>query len=148
MITSTPPTSVRLVLIEDNLGDVMLFRYALDAIGEPYDLQVLQDGEEALAYVHKHWTRPPREEPCLIILDLRLPKIDGTAILEKLRQSPGLAHVKIAVVTTGASPAEEAKLALLKVDLYRNKPTSIDEFMQMAREIFEICQEEPTNAAA
>jgi two-component system response regulator len=148
VITPTPRSSVRFVLIEDNLGDVMLFRYALDAIGEPYDLQVLQDGAEALAYIHKHWTRPPSEEPCLIILDLRLPKVDGIAILEKLRQSPGLAHVKTAVVTTGASPAEEAKLALLKVDLYRNKPSNIDEFLQLGREIFEICQGEPTNVAA
>jgi CheY-like chemotaxis protein len=142
-----PFKPVQLLLIEDNLGDVMLFRYALDTIGEPYELEVLHDGEEGLEYVNTHWVSPARSEPCVIILDLHLPKCGGLSILEKLRNSPALAHIKIAVVTTVASPAEEARLASLKVDLYRRKPAEIEEFVKLAREIIEVCQSETSQVA-
>ncbi|HZQ52927.1 MAG TPA: response regulator [Bryobacteraceae bacterium] len=137
---------VQLLLIEDNLGDIMLFRYALDTIGEPYQLHVLQDGEEGLEYINRHWTSPG-SEPCLIIIDLHLPKCGGLTIVKKLRESPALAHVKLAVVTTVASPAEEAQLALLKVDLYRRKPAEIEEFLKLAQEILDVCQNEATSVA-
>jgi CheY-like chemotaxis protein len=99
MSTGTDSSSAHLVLIEDNPGDVWLFRYALDATRESYDLNVLDDGDRALDYVHQHWTSLPSAEPCLIILDLNLPKTDGMEILQKLRQAPALAHIKVAVVT-------------------------------------------------
>jgi CheY-like chemotaxis protein len=139
---------VQLLLIEDNLGDIMLFRYALDTIGEPYHLHVLHDGEEGLEYVNRHWASPANSEPCLIIIDLHLPKCGGLTIVKKLREAPALAHIKIAVVTTVASPSEEAQLASFKVDLYRRKPSEIEEFLKLAREILDACQNETTGVAA
>ncbi|MGC2660191.1 MAG: response regulator [Bryobacteraceae bacterium] len=138
----------RILLIEDNAGDITLFRYALDATGEPYELQVLEDGGEALNYVRDHWTSLPSYEPCVIVLDLRLPKCDGIEILEKLRQAPALSHVKVAVVTAGASPADEARIAHLNVGLFGEKSTSIDEFLDLGKDIMRLCQGKLSDVAA
>jgi len=60
-----------ILIIEDNLADVFLFRQAFDELGEPYLLEVLTDGEAALAFVAEHRSGARKPEPCRILLDLR-----------------------------------------------------------------------------
>ncbi|MGH9632077.1 MAG: response regulator [Bryobacteraceae bacterium] len=130
----------RLLLIEDNPADTGLLRYALDEQNEPYVLEELPDGETALRYVREHCGRNA-PEPCLIILDLHLPRCDGLTVLEAIRSEPELSHVAVAVVTSSASPIEKAEVLALGVRLYRQKPISYDEMVELARELIEICRE-------
>ncbi len=77
---------LRLLLVEDNPGDVMLFREAIKAYTIAHQLAVVSDGEAALAYVRGE---PPYEDvprPDLVLLDLNLPRIDGQAVLSALKQ--------------------------------------------------------------
>src|ERR671911_1403628 len=99
-----PKSPQRIVVIEDNPAETVLLRHALDEQGEPYVLEVLTDGESALEFVraHCHECRP---EPCLIVLDLHLPRYDGATVLRAIRCAPELAHVKVVVLTSMASPA-------------------------------------------
>jgi CheY-like chemotaxis protein len=128
----------RIVMIEDSPADTRLLRSALDEQGEPYVLEVLTDGESALKFVRDHcgsW----KPEPCLVVLDLHLPRYDGATVLRALRAAPELANVKVAVLTNMASPAEKAEVIALGVDLYRTKPMNWDETLELARELIEIC---------
>src|SRR5687768_7283379 len=106
-------------MIEDNPADTTLLRHALDEQREPFTLEILRDGESALQFVRDHCRE--RAEPCLIILDLHLPRYDGATVLRAIRLEPSLAKVFVVVLTTMASPTEKAEVLALGVDSYRTK---------------------------
>src|ERR1700722_2651535 len=132
----------RIVVVEDNSADVFLLRHALDHHAEEYVLDVLRDGEEAIEFVNQHSSASPQDEPCVIVLDLHLPKHDGTVVLKVIRQEPTLAMVHVVALTTLASPKDEQEVRDLGVRLYRAKPTLVEEWIKLAGEILEICREQ------
>jgi CheY-like chemotaxis protein len=132
-----------ILLIEDNSGDIHRLRLALDQQGQKYELQVLRDGAEALLFVDQHRTASISDpEPCVIILDLHIPKHGGVAVLQAIRRAPVLSHIHILVLTSTSSPEEELEARYLGVRLYREKPRDPREFLQVAQLIFEICKGE------
>jgi CheY-like chemotaxis protein len=134
---SQPP---RIVVIEDNPADVMLLRHALDEAKESYDLEVFSDGAAALRFVSEQ-AGSDKEDPCLIILDLHLPRYEGTVILEAIRRHPQLTRLKLAVLTTLASPAQEEKVKALGVHLYRRKPSEWEDFQRLGEELMALCKQ-------
>ena len=132
----------KIVVVEDNAADVFLLRHALDQHQEKYELDVLRDGEEAIEFVGRQRMAGAREEPCVIVLDLHLPKHDGTAVLKVIKQEPALATVHVEALTTLASPQDEQQVRELGVRLYRAKPTLVEEWVKLAAEILEICREQ------
>ncbi|HEX5228671.1 MAG TPA: response regulator [Bryobacteraceae bacterium] len=131
----------KLVMVEDNSADVFLLRHALDQHSEDYVLDVLRDGEEAIEFVQRQRSAPDDAEPCVIVLDLHLPKHDGTAVLKLIKQEPALASVKVVALTTLASPRDEQEVRELGVRLYRAKPTLVEEWIKLAGEILDVCRE-------
>jgi len=131
----------KIVVVEDNSADVFLLRHALDQHDEEYILEVLDDGEEAIEFVNRQRSTGDDAEPCVIVLDLHLPKQDGTAVLKVIRQEPALAMVQVVALTTLASPKDEQEVRDLGVRLYRAKPTLVEEWIMLAGEILEICRE-------
>lgn len=129
-------------MIEDNSADVFLLRHALDQHAELYLLDVLRDGEEAIEFVTRQRAAGSAAEPCVIVLDLHLPKHDGTTVLKAIRQEPALAFVHVVALTTLASPRDEQEVRDLGVRLYRAKPTLVEEWIKLAGEILEICKEQ------
>jgi CheY-like chemotaxis protein len=132
----------KIVVVEDNSADVLLLRHALDQHSQKYILDVLRDGEEAIEFVERHRAVGSAGEPCVIVLDLHLPKHDGTAVLKVIRQEPALASVHVVALTTLASPKDEQEVRDLGVRLYRAKPTLVDEWIKLAGEILAICHEQ------
>lgn len=137
-----PPSPAKIVVVEDNSADVFLLRHALDQNHEEYVLEVLKDGEEAIDFVEQRRVAGREGEPCVIVLDLHLPKHDGTAVLKVIKQEPALAFVHVVALTTLASPKDEQEVRELGVRLYRAKPTLVEEWIQLAAEILEICREQ------
>lgn len=137
----------RIVLIEDNPGDVYLLRQALAHQGEPYSLEVLADGEQALRFLTAHCRQESESEPCVIVLDLHLPKHDGLTILRALRKEPSLAQVRVAVLTSIASPHEAAEIRTLGVDLFREKPDDFEGFLSLAAALLALCHQQTHHAA-
>jgi CheY-like chemotaxis protein len=131
----------KIVVIEDNSADVFLLRHALDQHDEPYVLDVLRDGEEAIDFVNQLRDGSP-VEPCVIVLDLHLPKHDGAVVLKVIKQEPSLASVRIVALTTLASPKDEQEVRDLGVRLYRAKPTLVEEWVKLAGEILQLCHEQ------
>jgi CheY-like chemotaxis protein len=139
MLIDRPSSPAKILVIEDNSADVFMLRHALDQHGEEYVLEVLRDGEEAIEFVNLQRTAEVNDEPCVIVLDLHLPKHDGAAVLRAIRQEPVLAHVGVVALTTIASPRDEHEVRDLGVRLYKAKPSLIDDWIELARQILEIC---------
>jgi len=135
----------RILLVEDNPGDVLLLRLALAQHEPDYILETLRDGAEAIRFVNDQWhTTEP--EPCVIVLDWHLPKHDGSLVLRSIREIPGMLHVRVVALTSVMSPKDEAEILRLGVRLYRTKPSDLDGWHRLAGEILEICHE-PTLSA-
>ena len=141
--------SAKILVIEDNAADVFLLRHALDQHNEEYILEVIRDGEAAIEFVSVQRTTGISEgQPCVIVLDLHLPKHDGAAVLKVIRQEPVLEHVQVVALTSLASPRDEEEVRELGVRLYRAKPVNVEDWIQLAGKILEICREHKRVAAA
>jgi CheY-like chemotaxis protein len=131
-----------ILVIEDNVADLVLIRYAFDELGEPYRIEVLPDGEAALGFVDDHRSGRLQHEPCVILLDLHLPKYNGIEVLTAIRLEPVLSHIHVFVLTTDASPAERAQITELG-GLCCIKPSDLEEIKALAADILAACKKTP-----
>lgn len=137
--SSVHSSPVRILVVEDNPGDVMWLRHALDQHGEPYLLEVLRDGEAAIAYVEEHRAGIRTPDPCVILLDLYLPKYDGIEVLRAIKRTPELRHIHVVVMSSHPAPRDEATVVALGAGC-RVKPTTLRDCLTFASEIFAICK--------
>jgi len=128
----------KILIIEDSPADLQLLQHGLNQQGEPYELVVLQDGEEALHFIDQQRSGA-KTQPCVIVLDLHLPKHTGVEVLRALRQDPILTHVSVVVLTTLAAPMEEAEVRRIGAH-FREKPMGLDEFTALAKFILDLCK--------
>ena len=140
-MTQPKPTPVRILVVEDNQADVFLLRHALNEHGEDYQLEVLRDGAEAILFVEQQRICASEPTPCAIVLDLHLPKHDGSTVLKAIRSEPSLAHIHVVALTSLASPTEESEVRNMGLRLYRAKPTELDGWIRLAGEILQICRD-------
>jgi CheY-like chemotaxis protein len=140
--TTKSESPAHILLIEDNPADVYFMRLALEQQAPEYELRVLSDGAEALRFIEQQRDAVTVDpEPCVIVLDINLPKHDGRQVLRAIKQEPRLAHIHVVVLTTVVSPRDELEVRELGARLYRQKPSDLDEFAEVARHIVEICRE-------
>ena len=137
----------QILMMEDNPADGHLLRIALDHHREEYVLDLLRDGEEALRFVYGQRTWKTEPEPCVIVLDLHLPRHDGKAVLKAIKQEPALAHVHVVALSSLPSPVDELEVGRLGVRFCKTKPTELDDWIDLAGEILAICRE-PTSVPA
>ena len=102
----------RVLVIDDNEADIFLLRNALDQQGEDYELEILIDGEEALRFVRESRTGIREPHPCVILLDLHLPRYDGMAVLRAIREAPALEHIQVLILSGLATPQQEIEIAV------------------------------------
>lgn len=131
--------SAKILIVEDNEADVFLFRCALDDQGEEYELLVLADGEEAIRFVEEQRLSPDTYEPCVILVDLHLPKYDGLEVLRIIRREPALEKIHVILLASAASPQEQAEVKALGGD-FRIKPAALTEVFQFAAYVMDICK--------
>lgn len=127
----------KIMVIEDNLSDIFLLRRALTANGENFELEIAADGERALELIASR-DHNLDLHPCVILLDMHLPKHDGIEILRALRRNPALTAIPVLVTTNGVSPKEAGELRAMGVD-YRLKPKDLAEFAKLAADLLAIC---------
>ena len=129
----------KILVVEDNAADIELLRFALDRQGD-YELQILEDGEEALRFIAEHRAGIHAPDPCVILLDVHLPKYDGLEILDALKRAPALLHIQVIVLSSTASPEARAEIQSQGA-LYRTKPVTLKHYLELGAEIFELCKE-------
>jgi CheY-like chemotaxis protein len=120
--------AVDVLLVEDNTGDAMLIRQALADCPVPVTLHIALDGEQALLML----TNPP-VQPDLIILDLNIPKITGTALLQRWR----VGTTPVVVFSSSANPTEKVRSLALGAREFVSKPMDLDEFSETVCQIVE-----------
>jgi chemotaxis family two-component system response regulator Rcp1 len=133
--TETGVPSFEILLVEDSPGDVRLTREALRDAKMHINLNVARDGIEAMAFL-KHegvFSHVPR--PSLILLDLNLPKKDGRAVLEEIKNSPTLKSIPVVILTTSLSDADVLRSYNLHANCFITKPVDLDGFLKVVKSI-------------
>jgi CheY-like chemotaxis protein len=119
---------IEVLLVEDNTGDAMLIRQALYGSPVPFHLHTARDGEQALLMLTN-----PHVHLDLIILDLNIPKITGTSLLQRWR----VGATPVVVFSSSANPAEKERCLALGACEFVSKPTDLDEFSETVCRIVE-----------
>src|SRR5215467_12168113 len=129
-------THVRpILLVEDNPMDVDLTLQAFKDHGVANPILSCRDGEEALRYIDEHPSPDDSQFPALVLLDLRLPKVDGIDVLRHARQNPAWKQVPIVILTTSQEDADIHAAYLLGVNSYIVKPVDFPAFFEVVKTI-------------
>lgn len=122
-----------ILLVEDNPMDVDLALRAFRRRRLTNPVEVARDGEEALAWIER-WEKgePP---PAVILLDLKLPRVDGLEVLRQLKAHPEFRSVPVVVLTTSKESHDVKRAYELGVNSYIVKPVDFDKFVEVASQI-------------
>jgi len=118
--------SPTVLLVEDNACDILLIQQILSKASVPVRLHVAMDGEQALLML-----TDPSLKPDLIILDLNIPKVTGTALLQRWR----VGTIPVVVFSSSANPTEKVRSIALGAREFVSKPLDLDEFTHAVRGI-------------
>lgn len=130
-----PIDAIEILLIEDNEDDIELTKEALHAGKIANTLTVLRDGQEAMKYLfgNNHSPLPPERYPKLILLDLRLPRVDGIDVLKRIKEEPVLCRIPVVVLTTSKRDEDIVRSYDLGVNSYIQKPVLFDKFVETVK---------------
>jgi len=126
---------LRVLLVEDDLDHAELVRRGLEECSSKIELAHVEDGEAALAYLRSRDAPGSPERPHLILLDLRLPRIDGLEVLREIKSSPDLSDIPCVVLTTSRAEGDMVKAYRLHANSYLVKPGSYEHFVELMAEV-------------
>lgn len=127
-----------ILLVEDNPDDEALTLRALKKNNILNDVVVARDGAEALDYLFgtgAYEDRDARAQPQLVLLDLKLPKIDGLEVLQRLRSDERTRLLPVVILTTSKEDRDVVASYTLGANSYIRKPVDFDEFMEAVRQL-------------
>lgn len=128
----------RIVLIEDEKDDVFFILKALRQIGFDKEVVVITNGEDAINFITKGKTINGQifsGDVKLVILDLKMPKVDGLEVLKAIRDNEATRHLEVVVLATSDKDPDIARCKELGVNSYIVKPFSAPEFIEAVREV-------------
>jgi CheY-like chemotaxis protein len=126
---------IRVLLVEDNPGDVRLTIEAMREGRVLNSLSVAGDGEEAMAFLRK---QPPHQDaprPDLILLDLNLPRKDGREVLAEIKSDDSLRRIPVVILTTSRAEEDVLRSYDLHANCYITKPVDLDQFINVVKSI-------------
>ncbi|MCY3896027.1 MAG: response regulator [Chloroflexi bacterium] len=126
---------IEILLVEDNPGDVRLTQEAVREAKIRNTLNVVNDGEQAIAYVRRQGAYADRRRPDLILLDLNLPRKDGREVLQDLKSDPDLHRIPVVVLTSSAAEQDILRTYDLYANAYVTKPVDLEQFMRVVSSI-------------
>ncbi|MDD5224141.1 MAG: response regulator [bacterium] len=121
----------KILLIEDNPGDVRLTIEVLKEAKILNKLSVAKDGVEAMDFLHKNGVFKDAPPPDLILLDLNLPRKDGREVLAEIKSDPDLKRIPVVVLTTSRDEQDIWKSYNLHANCYITKPVDLTQFIAM-----------------
>ncbi len=127
-----------ILLAEDNPDDVLLTQRAFKKSNILNELVVVKDGEEALNYLFaegKYKNRDKNIMPELILLDLKMPKLDGLQVLERIRKDPRTKQLPIVILTTSKEESDVVKSYCLGANSFISKPVDFDQFIAAVKQL-------------
>jgi two-component system response regulator len=124
------PTTAEILLVEDNPNDLELALYAFEKHNLSNKIWVARDGQEALDYLLGPGAASP---PKLVLLDLKLPKVDGLQVLREIRGNATLRRLPVVVLTSSREQRDLVESYDLGVNSYIVKPVDFDNFVEAVR---------------
>ncbi len=129
-----------ILLAEDSESDLVLMRYAFEKAGVTNPVHEVRDGQEAIEYLSGHGQYADRARyalPCIIITDLKMPRVDGFALLEWLQSRPEFARVPKLVLSASSIEADRKRAAQLGGCAYFVKPAGLNDLVRTVAHIDE-----------
>ena len=127
--------AIDILLVEDSAADVRLTREALRDTKLINRLTVASDGVQALAMLRKQGQYADLPRPDLILLDLNLPKKNGRAVLQEIKQEPDLKRIPVVVVTSSTAEEDVVRSYDLHANCYVTKPLELGNFVDVVKAI-------------
>jgi CheY-like chemotaxis protein len=129
---------VAILLVDDDPNDMLLVQRALKKAGLSYPLIHRRDGEEAIDYLSG---KPPYSDrakhplPTLILLDIKMPKLNGFDVLSWMQRQPTLAKIPVVIFTASAREEDQSQAQKLGAVGYRAKPVDFGELVDIIRDV-------------
>jgi chemotaxis family two-component system response regulator Rcp1 len=127
--------TVEILLVEDNPADARLTREVFEGGRLSTHLNVVSDGEQALAFLRREGIYESAPRPKLVLLDLNLPRKDGREVLEELKSDGKLCRIPVIVLTTSAAQTDIMRAYELQANCFITKPLDLDEYFAVVRSI-------------
>ena len=127
----------RILLAEDNPNDVELTLTALAEFHLANEVVVARDGGEALDYLYRRgsFADRPQGHPAVVLLDLKMPKVDGLEVLRQLKADPNLKSIPIVMVTSSREETDLVKSYELGANAYVVKPVDFQDFVRAVKDL-------------
>ena len=135
MANNAGPRVVDVLLVEDDPGDVLMTREAFEHHKIRNQLHVVNDGEQALQFLHRTGDYASAPRPGLILLDLNLPRRDGLEVLAELKGDAGLRVIPVVILTTSQAEEDILRSYALHANAYVSKPVDFEHFIDAIRQI-------------
>ncbi|GJE68752.1 response regulator [Methylorubrum podarium] len=126
-----------ILLVEDNPNDIELTLAALESSQLANEIVICRDGAEALDFIYRRGAHERRshQDPAVVLLDLKLPKVDGLEVLAKVKGDPQTRGIPVVMLTSSREETDVVRSYNLGVNAFVVKPVAFDEFFAAIREI-------------
>ena len=131
-------SSGAILLVEDNPDDEALTLRALKKNNLTHTVAVVRDGAEALDYLHAtgvHAGRNPKDLPTIVLLDLKLPKLDGLEVLRRMRANETTRRLPVIILTSSREQQDLVSSYSLGANSYIRKPVDFDQFVAAVNQL-------------
>jgi CheY-like chemotaxis protein len=127
----------RILLVEDNPRDVQLALAAFEETHLAHEVVVARDGQEALDFLLREgaYAQRPDGNPAVVLLDLKMPRVNGLEVLARVKANPGLRRVPVVMLTSSREETDLARSYDLGVNAYVVKPVSFPELVFTLKEL-------------
>jgi CheY-like chemotaxis protein len=128
---------IEILLVEDSPSDAMLTARTLKKSKILNNLHIVEDGVEAINFLHRTGKYQTSPRPDLILLDLNLPRKDGRKVLSEIKNDPNFSLIPVVVLTTSDAEEDILKSYSLHANCYITKPVKLEEFVHITKSIEE-----------
>ena len=135
LIPSKGKKRKRLLLVEDNPGDIRLTQEAIKECQIDIDMDVISDGDKVMSFLNKEGEYADAEKPDIIMLDLNLPKRNGIEILREIKGSQKLKRIPVIAVTTSEADHDIFMAYDTFANAYILKPVDFDDFTRVIQQM-------------
>ena len=132
----------QILIVDDDAEDRMIMLEAMEMIGKGHFLSFAENGEQALAVLAEQHAKG--ELPCLVVLDLNMPKMNGTQTLRCLRNSELYNEIQVVIYSTSINPVEKEQCLKLGAQDFVTKPVSFDDCKVTAQKLLAFCSTDST----
>ena len=131
-----PTKNTTILYIDDDADDILMLQDAIHSIDTGYQIEQASNGEEGLQQLHR--MKQEGELPCLVVLDINMPKLDGRQTLQRIKADQHLSGIPIVIFSTSNNPMDKMYFNGKNIE-YITKPIQYAHLQQVARKLLNYC---------